>query len=208
MGLPQPVKRYTPAEYYALERAATYKSEYYNGEIFAMSGGTTLHSLISANVVGEVRQLLKRKPCTPYESNLRLKIKATGLRTYPDASVYCDPIEYDEDDSGIETATNPTVVFEVLSESTERYDRGFKAENYRRLESLRVYVLVAQDSPHVEVYERQGDHSWLLREYKGLDAAAPIPAIDIVLPLSEIYFRVVFPPPSFPGRNGAAPAPE
>ena len=200
MGLAQPVKLYTPEEYYALERAATYKSEYYNGEIFAMSGGTTVHSLISANIVGEVRQLLKGKRCAVYESNLRLKIKATSLRTYPDASVYCDPIEYDPDDSGIETATNPTVIFEVLSESTEAYDRGFKSANYRRIDSLMAYVLVSQQLPHVEIYERQPDHSWLLREYKDLRASAPIPKIDVLLPLAEIYARVEFPPPTFPSR--------
>src|SRR5689334_6778896 len=91
MGLPKPTKRYTVEEYYRLEWAATYKSDYYAGEIFAMAGGTVRHSLIATNIAGELRHRLKGKPCAAFESNLRLKVKPTGLRTYPDASVYCEP---------------------------------------------------------------------------------------------------------------------
>src|SRR4051812_271610 len=98
MSRAQSTKHYTPAEYYELERAADYKSDYYRGEIFAMSGGTARHSLISNNISGETRQRLKGKPCRAYESNLRIKVKATGLRTYPDATVICGPIEFDEED--------------------------------------------------------------------------------------------------------------
>jgi Uma2 family endonuclease len=192
MGLAKPVQRYTPEEYYCQERAAQYKSDYYRGEIFAMSGGTIRHSLISANLVGELRQRVKGKPCTAFEANLRLKVKATGLRTYPDASLYCDPIERDEEDPAGETVTNPTVLFEVLSKSTEAYDRGLKAENYRRIDSLKAYVLVSQDSPHVELFERQADGLWLLREARGLDAVLAIPPIAVDLPLAEIYERVDF----------------
>src|SRR3954470_16239215 len=103
MTLAHPVKRYTPQEYYALERAADYKSEYYKGEIFAMSGGTARYSLISANVVRELGNRLKGGPCTVYESNLRLKVTASGLRTYPDAGVYCGELRYDEEDAYTET---------------------------------------------------------------------------------------------------------
>jgi Uma2 family endonuclease len=198
MGLPQPVKRFTPAEYYRLEREAQYKSDYYDGEIFAMSGGTSKHSLICTNISGELRHRLKGKPCVAYESNLRLRIKATGLRTYPDVSVYCGALEHDDEDSGGETVTNPTVLFEVLSKTTEGYDRGFKAENYRQIESLRAYLLVSQNSAHVETYERQPDGSWLLREARGLNAMLAIPAIGIELPLAEIYDRVDFSTPAPP----------
>src|SRR4051812_41626573 len=104
-----PISRYTTDEYYRLERAATYKSDYYDGEIFAVSGGTSRHSLITMNIGGEMRQLRKGLPCAAYESNQRLKVKATGLRCYPDVSIYCGEIEYDSEDAEAETATNPTV---------------------------------------------------------------------------------------------------
>lgn len=192
MSLPQCIKRFTPREYYELERKAEYKSDYYDGEIFAMSGGTSRHSVIILNIGGELRQRLKGKPCNPYESNLRLKVMATGLRTYPDVSVYCGPLERDEEDPYEETYINPTVVFEVLSKSTEGYDRGWKAENYRQIESLKAYVLVSQESPHVEIFERQPDRSWRLRETRGLDTILTISAIQVELPLAEIYDRVDF----------------
>jgi Uma2 family endonuclease len=200
MAVPQPVKRYSPAEYYRLEREAEYRSDYYDGEIFAMAGNTTRHSKIVINVGGELHARLKGKPCSPYDSNQRLKIKATGLRTYPDVSIYCEPIIYDDEDSWSETALNPTVVFEVLSPSTETYDRGFKAENYRRIPSLQAYVLIAQDTPHVEVYERQADNSWLLREQSDMGAAVTLPILSVTLPLKDIYDRIDFPSPGLPPR--------
>jgi Uma2 family endonuclease len=195
MAVPQPVKRYTPQEYYALEREAVYKSDFYQGEIFNMSGGTANHSLITGNIGGEVRQRLKGKPCRMYESNLRLNVRRTGLRCYPDVGVYCSPLQFDPEDSAGETATNPTLLFEVLSKSTEAYDRGLKAENYRQIESLRAYVLVSQVKPHVEIFEREANGPWLFRESDGLDAVLKLPAIGIDLPLSEIYAGVEFPPP-------------
>jgi Uma2 family endonuclease len=195
MTVAQPVKQYTPQEYYALEREAQYKSEYYKGEIFAMSGGTARHSLISANVIREVGNLLKRKPCRAYESNLRVKVIPTGLRTYPDASVFCGPLQFDDEDPAGETATNPTVLFEVLSKSTEAYDRGRKFDQYRQVESLRAYVLVSQAEAQVEIYQRQPDGNWLLHVEKGLQAVLQIPAIGIDLPLSEVYDGVDFSAP-------------
>lgn len=195
MALAEPVKRYTPQEYYALEREAEYKSDYYKGEIFNRSGGTANHSLITANIGGEVRNRLKGKPCRAYESNLRLAILATGLRCYPDISVYCGPLAFDPEDKSAETATNPTLLFEVLSKSTEGYDRGLKAENYRQIPSLRAYVLVSQRAAHVEIFERQPNGPWLLRDADGPGAVVKLPAIDVDLPLSEIYAGVEFPPP-------------
>ncbi len=192
MAFPQLKKRYTPQEYYALEALAEYKSDFYKGEIFAMAGGTPRHSLICANVAGETRSRLKSSPCAVYESNLRVKNKFTGFRNYPDAAICCEPLEYDEEDAGQATITNPTVLFEVLSPSTEAYDRGFKAENYRRIATLKAYVIVAQETPHVEIYIRQADNSWLLREVHGLDSTLAILSIGIDLPLAEIYAKVVF----------------
>jgi Uma2 family endonuclease len=208
MGLPQPVRRYTVQEYYELDRAAEFKSEFYGGEIFAMAGGTVDHSRICSNLIGEIRTCLRGKPCEVFESNLRLKIKATGLRTYPDASVYCGPMERDEEDSTGQTFTNPTVVFEVLSPSTEGYDRGFNAENYRQVQSLRAYVLISQRMPHAEIFERQPDDSWLLREVRGREATLNIPSIGVVLPLAEMYARVEFPPAgTWPRGTVAEPDP-
>src|SRR3954447_21413276 len=117
MAVPKPIKRRTPQEYYELERVAEYKSDYYDGEIFAMAGGMVAHCQICTNIAGELRQRLKGKPCQPMESNLRVKIKATGLRVYPDVSVVCGQFEYDEEDPARETVTNPHVLFEVLSAS-------------------------------------------------------------------------------------------
>src|SRR5215218_6039218 len=147
MTLPLTRRRFTPAEYYALEHEAAYKSDYYDGEIFDMSGGTSDHSLITSNALIAIGQQLKGKTCRAYESNMRLKVAATGMRTYPDVSVYCAPLEYDPEDPRKTTAMNPTVVIEVLSRTTESYDRGLKAAGYRQIESLKAHVLVAQDRP-------------------------------------------------------------
>jgi Uma2 family endonuclease len=194
MAIPKTVKYYTPQEYYALERTAEYKSDFYKGEIFAMAGGTARHSLISANVTGELRQRLKNSPCRAYESNLRLRALATDLACYPDVGVYCGELIFDREDSAGETVVNPTVLFEVLSKSTEGYDRGVKSEAYRRIETLKAYVLVSQEMPHVEIYERREEGHWLLREVNGVEAVLSIPALSIELPLREVYAGVEFPP--------------
>jgi Uma2 family endonuclease len=193
MSLPQAKKRYTPAEYYELERAAPYKSDFYDGEIFAMAGETGEHSQITGNILIAVGMRLRGGPCTVRESNLRVKVTATGLRTYPDAAVYCAPAEYDPEDGARQTALNPTVIFEVLSPSTERYDRGLKARHYRRIESLRAYVLVAQDRPQVEVHQRQPGGAWEIRDAGGLKSSIRLDAIGVELPLAEVYDRVEFP---------------
>ncbi|HWE00776.1 MAG TPA: Uma2 family endonuclease [Tepidisphaeraceae bacterium] len=157
-----------------------------------MAGGSEPHSLISVNLIGELRNRLKGNPCAVYDPNMRLKVMATGLRTYPDASVYCGGREYDSEDMFRLTLTNPTFIFEVLSLSTEVYDRGMKASHYRRIESLKALVLGSQDMPRVEVYCRQGDGTWALRELEGLSEALKLPMIGVELPLSEIFDRVDF----------------
>ncbi len=193
MGLPKAITRYSAEEYYDLEESENYKSEYFDGEIFAMAGGSPEHSLIIANMLRELGNRLKGKPCTPYDGNLRIEIPATGLITYPDLSVFCKKLELDPKDKRKQTATNPTVVFEVLSKTTESYDRGKKAENYRQLESLKAYVLVSQTSPHIELYERHGDGFWFLIEVKGLDQEIAIKPLGLSLPLVEVYDRIKFP---------------
>ncbi len=193
MGLPKAIIRYSAEEYYDLEEEEQYKSEYFEGEIFAMAGGSPEHSLIVANLLGELRQRLNGKTCTPYDGNLRIEVPATGLITYPDASVFCKKLEFDPKDKRKQTAINPTVVFEVLSKTTESYDRGKKAENYRQLASLKAYVLISQSSPHIELYERHGDGFWFLTEAKGLDQEIAIKPLGLKLPLGEVYDRLKFP---------------
>ncbi len=184
--------RFTPEEYYALERNAEFKSEYINGEIIAMAGGSSRHSLIKSNLIRELGNRLKGRPCAPYDSDQRLRVPETGLRTYPDAAVYCGKMEYDAEDSQAETATNPTAVFEVLSDSTEAYDRGAKASHLRRLASLQAYVLISQHLPLVEMAHTTPGKGWVLTEAAGLDSHLEIPCLNISLSLAELYDRVTF----------------
>src|SRR5258707_11211141 len=135
-----PQKRYTPQEYLALERAAPFKSEYYRGEIFAMAGATRQHCRIGANLVARVDEQLRSTPCEAFGSDLRVRVLPTGLYTYPDVTVACGELEF-EDRAG-DTLLNPKAIFEVLSESTEAYDRGKKFDHYRHIPSLTEYVLV------------------------------------------------------------------
>lgn len=181
-------KRYTSEEYLALERQAEYKSEYYGGEIFAMAGASRWHNLIVANVVGELRSQLKGRPCTTYPSDLRVKISPTGLYTYPDVTVVRGAAQFE--DTQQDTLLNPTLIVEVLSESTEAYNRGDKFAYYRKLASLMEYVLITQTKPHVEHYVRQPDNRWLLAEADSLQHILHLPSIDCHLALAEVYDKV------------------
>jgi Uma2 family endonuclease len=193
MSSPQPASYCTPDEYYRLEETSPERHEWFNGEMFAMAGGTTPHSLIKVNLVSELRQALKGRRCFPTDSDQRVKVTSSGLRTYPDAAVFCGPIEYDPEDRAKTTAINPVVLFEVLSESIEGYDRGRKAENYRTIPSLQAYVLLSQHDTHAEVYERGEDGTWKLTEWHSLDASLHIACIETTLKLAELYDRVEFP---------------
>jgi Uma2 family endonuclease len=186
-------RRFSLQEYYRIERGAEEKSDWCDGEIYNMSGGTTNHSRIKSNLMRELGVQLKGKPCEPLDNDQRLRIPGTELCTYPDAAVYCDPIEYDPDDDQRHTATNPTAIFEVLSDSTESYDRGIKAERYHLLPSLRAYVLISQNAPRVEIFERQDDGSWLFRDIRGLEASLRVNSIGVTLSFAELYHRVEFP---------------
>ncbi|MEZ0276044.1 MAG: Uma2 family endonuclease [Roseimicrobium sp.] len=187
MALPQPTAFVTPQEYYARERAADFKSEYYLGEVFAMAGTTARHARIGSNLLTELNLRLRGGSCASYTSDLRVKVQATGLRTYPDASVFCGKLEFDLEDKWKDTAVNPTMLFEVLSDSTEAYDRGTKAEQYRRIVSLKAYVLINQGTAHVEHFERQEDGTWRLTEASGLDSTLRLSALGIDLPLGDLY---------------------
>jgi Uma2 family endonuclease len=186
--------RMTLEEYFRFEYTALEKHEYRNGHIIAMSGGTYEHSLIIANTIGVLHQQLKGKPCRVADSNLRVRITKTVLYSYPDALVICGDPQFDPLDSARTTITNPKVVVEVLSPSSESYDRAEKFVQYLRLESLQEYVLISQQTAHVEVYLRQDEGAWQFLYFEGRDATAKLQSIGVNLPLSEIYAGVEFPP--------------
>lgn len=183
--LPKP--RYTPEQYLAMERRAQHKSEYYRGEIFAMAGATREHNLIVLSVGSQLRDQLRKRPCEVYPSDMRVLLP-TGLYTYPDVTVVCGEPDFLDDE--FDTLLNPRVLVEVISESTEAYDRGKKFEHYRAIESLFDYVLIDTDRAHVEVYSRQPGNHWLLSESSDLAGGVAIPSIECRLELREVYEKV------------------
>ena len=190
MPVAEPVKRLSVSEYLELERSADFKSEFYDGEMFAMAGGSPQHSQIAANFIQAIGPRLAARPCVAYTSDLRLKVEATGLLTYPDVSVVCGPLELAPGTD--DTVVNPTIIVEVLSDSTEAYDRGKKFENYRQMPSLQEYLLVSQKEPRVEQFMRQSNGQWLLRDAAGMDATLTLPSLDIVMSLAEVFAKVRF----------------
>ena len=181
----------TPEEYLVLERKATIKSEYLNGQMYAMSGASRAHNLICLNIGGELRTQLKERACEVYTNDMRVKVTAAGLYTYPDILVVCDEPRFEDDSFDI--LLNPTALFEVLSPSTEAYDRGAKFGYYRQLDSMQEYTLVSQDFMRVEHYLRHNGQ-WILTEYSSPDDVVRLTSIDCELPLREIYAKVEFPP--------------
>lgn len=186
----QPKTFYTPDEYLTLERASQTKHEYYNGEIFAMSGATKEHVLIVTNLVVELGTQLKMGPCTVYSTDLRVRVAPDGLYTYPDVIVVCDEPRFSDEQD--DTLLNPALIIEVLSESTKDYDRGGKFEQYRTIESFVEYLLIAQDRPHVEHHTRQPDGSWLLHETNSLEDTIQLKSVPCSLRMADIYFRISF----------------
>ncbi len=195
---------YTPEEYLALERRAEYKSEYINGEIYpmaeasaehghgkiyAMAGASEAHNQITVNLTIEIGQHFKGKPCKVYTADMRVKVTATGMYTYPDLAAVCGGATFE--DIQVDTLTNPTVIVEVLSPSTEAYDRGDKFAHYRRLPSLQEYVLISQDKVRVEHYLRHGPE-WIFTELNELDDVLHLPTIDCSVTLRDIYDKVEF----------------
>jgi len=184
--------RYTPEEYLALERKAEYKSEYFNGFITAMSGASREHNLIAVNMTSDLNAQLRDRKCEVYSGDMRVLISSTGLYTYPDVSVVCSQPQFL--DKEVDTLLNPTVVVEVLSPSTETYDRGAKFAHYRRIESLQDYVMISQEEMHVEHYTKQGN-GWFLSVLENPEAILELPSIGCKVALSEIYRKVVFKEP-------------
>ena len=201
MSLPKASPRLTEAEYLRIERAADFKSEFFDGEMFAMAGGSPEHSLISTNLAREFGNRLREGPCVAYNGDLRVKSDVSGLYTYPDLSVICGPLQLVEGTD--DTAVNPQVLVEVLSSSTEAYDRGKKFELYRQIPTLREYLLVSQTEPRIEQFARQPDGRWLLTEASGLESKIEVPSLGIPIALGEVFANVPFVP--MPIRSPAPP---
>jgi Uma2 family endonuclease len=183
----QPRQRMSEQEYLAFERASDTKHEYYRGEVFAMAGASLEHTQIVSNTLIAVGRQL-RPPCRIVSNDLRTKISETGLYTYPDIIIVCGRPQLAE--GQFDTLVNPTILSEVLSPSTEAFDRGKKFRHYRTLDSLQEYLLIAQDAPLVEHFVRQEDGTWRFAAASGLDASLHLPTIDCTLALAEVYSLV------------------
>ena len=177
-------------DYLASERASKTKHEYYAGQVYAMAGTSERHNTLAGNTFASLHSQLRRRPCNIYPSDMRVKVSPMGLYTYPDISVVCGAAQFE--DSRRDTLLNPTVLVEVLSPSTENYDRGQKFQRYRALSSLAEYVLIAQDAMHVEHYARQPDGRWLLTEADGPESAIHLASIACDLALADVYEKVDF----------------
>jgi Uma2 family endonuclease len=195
-----PKRKLTEAEYLAIERAAEFKSEFYNGEMFpmqgpggplGMAGATFAHNRVKENISTALSNAPRGGPCQSLSSDMKVKVPATGLYTYPDVLVVCGRPEFPDAET-TDVLLNPAVIIEVLSPATEKYDRGAKFRQYQQLPSLKEYVLVAQDEPVCERFVRQQDNSWLLTTATGLTSTLAFATVQANIPLDEIYSGVTF----------------
>jgi Uma2 family endonuclease len=178
--------RLTEAEYLAFERSSEFRHEFYGSEIFAMAGASAAHNLIAGNLFTELNVMLRGKGCRPYTHDMRVYARQSKTHVYPDIVVACPPIEFRDEKR--DTLLNPQVVVEVLSPSTEAYDRGRKFDVYREAPSLQQYVLLAQDSQRAVSYVRQSDGvAWLMTPLDHPSVSIHFPSLDISVPLSDIY---------------------
>jgi Uma2 family endonuclease len=186
-ALAQP--RYSPEEYLVLERKAEYKSEYVDGRIFAMAGPSRKHNRITLNLASQINEKLRGRQCEAYSNDMRVRVPATSLYAYPDIVAVCG--EQQLEDSHLDTLLNPTVIVEVLSASTEAYDRGIKFAHYRRLAALQEYVLVSLNEIRIEHYARRGEQ-WVLTEISDSDGMLRLASIGAEVLLRDIYDKVQF----------------
>ena len=179
---------YTVEDYLKQERSASYKSEYRDGQIYAMTGASRKHNLVSGNIYRELSLQLKKRPCEAYINDMRVKAVEASSYHYPDVAVVCGTPQFE--DTQVDTLLNPTLLIEVLSPSTEAYDRGSKFAHYRKINSLQEYLLVSQEQPSIERYVRRGD-VWILSEVTGIEALMTLESIDCIVSLREIYDKVM-----------------
>lgn len=182
-------ERMTLSEFLAMEERSETRHEFHNGLIVEMSGGTESHSLIGVNILAFTHMAVRSRDCHVHGSNLKVHLSRADQVLYPDVFVICGKVEFLGNRKDV--ATNPTIVFEVLSDSTELYDRGRKFAGYQTLPSLQAYVLIAQDEPRVERFLRNGK-DWTLTNFIGLEAVLDLPPLECSIPLSEIYRKVEF----------------
>ncbi len=194
---------YTVDEYLALDRAADFKSEYVDGEIFAMGGASSRHVLIATNTAGELRNRLRDTQCQVYSADLRVQADRGKAFHYPDVTVICGRPEYRDDRR--DTATNPLIIVEVLSPSTRNYDRGDKFASYRKLDSLREYILIDPRPCHVEHYQRKEGGIWEFSEIDDCGGELAIPILNLAIPLAEIYAKVELLEPESDTETGDIP---
>ena len=178
----------TRDEYLEMEGQPEFKSEFYGGQIFAMTGGSPKHSQICVNVIRRVAEAIDHRDCRCFESNMKLEIVQAQAFVYPDVMVVCGDIELVR--STTDAIINPVLIVEVLSPSTESFDRGKKFEYYRMVPSLREYVLISQKTPIVESYYKQDESHWTYTVTKGLDQSIPIQTLDRELALGDLYLKV------------------
>jgi Uma2 family endonuclease len=181
------------AEYLAREKVAAFKSEFFNGATFAMAGASVPHNRINENLSGELHARLKGGPCQSFSRHLRVLVDRTGLFCYPDLVIVCGEPEYAAEDA--DTLTNPRVVVEVLSPSTERYDRTTKFRHYQQLPSVQEYILVSQTEPLCERFVRMDTGEWAVASFVGLEAVLELRSVPVRLPLADVYAGVTFPDP-------------
>jgi Uma2 family endonuclease len=186
-----PKTKLTVQQYLAIERKAEFKSEFFQGEMFAMAGASRMHNRVKENLIIKMGIQLEGSPCRSTSSDQRVTIPATGLYTYPDIVIECGEMDLDPNDE--DTITNPTAIIEVLSPSTEAYNRGAKFHNYQKLPGLQEYVLVAQEEALVECYSRQPGGKWEYTSFVGLDSVMELSSIPVRVPLKDIYAGVQFP---------------
>ena len=184
-----PKRLLTAEDYLAKERAAEFKSQFYHGEMFAMAGASKEHNRINANLVRTVGNALVGGECETYSRDMRLKISPTGLYTYPDIVIVCGVAEFE--DGTNDTLLNPRVVFEILSDSTELFDRGRKFDHYQTLDSVKEYILVAQNRPRIERFVRQNS-DWVLTKFEGLDSDFTLTSVNVRIPMKDIFRAVDF----------------
>lgn len=185
-----PKRKYvSPEDYLTTERESLEKHEYFDGEIFQMAGSSMEHNLITSNLIISLGNQLKKRNCQVYPPDMRVQIPKTGLFTYPDVSVVCGEAEL-LPDGHLDTLTNPILIIEILSPSTEGYDKGAKFDNYRSLESLREYLLVSQDAKKIIRYTKQADGSWVLMDFIGDKTKIELFSIECALTMDDIYDKV------------------
>ena len=180
----------TPEQYLEIERKAEYKSEYYNGEMFAMAGAKETHNVLVTALVGLLYAQLRSRPCRVYSNDMRVRVSSTGLYTYPDVIGVCGERQFLDEQR--DTLVNPNLLIEVLSRSTEAYDRGLKFELYQTIESFSEYLLVSSDRIRVDLYTRQVDGKWLLTSANRLEDHIELSSIGCRLSLADLYEKVDF----------------